>query len=37
LQEDVDLDVLATFADVIKYLLKDEKLSTKTDLAFSYI
>lgn len=37
LQEDVDLDALATFADVIKYLLKDEKLSTKTDLAFSYI
>ena len=35
--EDVDLDSLATFADVIKYLLKDEKLSTKTDLAFSYI
>lgn len=36
-QEDVDLDALVTFADVIKYLLKDEKLSTKTDLAFSYI
>lgn len=35
--ENVDLDSLATFADVIKYLLKDEKLSTKTDLAFSYI
>ena len=35
--EDVDLDDLATFSDVIKYLLKDEKLSTKTDLAFSYI
>ena len=35
--EDVDLDSLATFADVIKYLLKDEKLSTKTDLSFSYI
>ena len=35
--EDVSLDDLVTFADVIKYLLKDEKLSTKTDLAFSYI
>lgn len=35
--EDVDLDSLATFADVIKYLLKDETLSIKTDLAFSYI
>ena len=35
--EAVDLDSLATFADVIKYLLKDEKLSTKTDLSFSYI
>ena len=35
--EDVELDALATFEDVIKYLLKDEKLSTKTDLAFSYI
>ena len=33
----IDEDVLATFADVIKYLLKDETLSTKTDLAFSYI
>ena len=32
-----DLDTLATFADVIKYLLKDEILSTKTDLSFSYI
>lgn len=35
--EDADLDALATFEDVIKYLLKDEKLSAKTDLAFSYI
>jgi hypothetical protein len=35
--EDVDLDSIATFADVIKYLLKDEKLSTKTDLTFSFI
>lgn len=34
---DVDLDALATFADVIKYLLKDEKLVTKTDLQFSFI
>ncbi len=32
-----NLDNLATFADVIKYLLRDEKLSTKTDLSFSYI
>lgn len=32
-----DLDTLATFADVIKYLLKDGILSTKTDLSFSYI
>ena len=35
--EDVDLDSLVTFADVIKYLLKDEKLSKKTDLTFSFI
>ena len=35
--DDVDLDALATFADVIKYLLKDEKLVTKTDLQFSFI
>lgn len=35
--ENVDENELATFADVIKYLLKDEKLSTKTDLTFSYI
>jgi len=39
-QEDLENfveDTLATFADVITFLLKDEKLSTKTDLAFSYI
>lgn len=35
--DDVDLDALATFADVIKYLLKDEKLVAKTDLQFSFI
>lgn len=35
--ENVDFDSLATFSDVVKYLLKDEILSTKTDLAFSYI
>ena len=35
--DNVDLDALATFADVIKYLLKDETLSTKTNLSFDYI
>ena len=33
----VDEDSLATFADVIKYLMKDETLSDKTNLSFSYI
>jgi hypothetical protein len=31
------MDDLAVFADVIKYLLKDEKLSTKTDITFNFI
>ena len=35
--EDVNLDSLATFADVIKYLLKDETLSTKTNISFTYV
>ena len=35
--EDVDLDSLATFADVIKYLLRDEVLSEKTNVAFTYV
>ena len=34
---DIDSDDLVTFADVIKYLLRDEKLSTKTDVKFSFI
>ena len=36
-EDEENMDDLAVFADVIKYLLKDEKLSTKTDLSFSYI
>lgn len=35
--EELDENTLATFADVIKFLLRDEKLITKTDLTFSYI
>jgi len=35
--ENVDLDSSATFADVIKYLLKDETLSVKTNIAFTYV
>lgn len=36
-ENDEDLDTLVTFEDVIKYLLKGEKLSVKTDISFSYI
>lgn len=35
--DSIDENALATFADVIKFLLENETLSTKTDLAFSYI
>jgi energy-coupling factor transporter transmembrane protein EcfT len=37
INEELDDNTLATFTDVIKFLLKNEKLSTKTDLTFSYI
>jgi len=36
-EDEENMDNLAVFADVIKYLLKDEKLSTKTDITFSFI
>lgn len=35
--ENQNLDALATYLDVIKYLLKDEKLSTKINLTFNYM
>lgn len=37
LEDEENMDDLAVFADVIKYLLKDEKLSTKTDITFNFI